>query len=155
MEGVLLFWKYRALFFLVLCSLVLCKVHLSQASPTSQQHNDAASLSKIYPRGSHWAVGHLMGKKSIEEYPYAYDEADRSSAAVFSEGDKPSDGYQQWKESLLNLLKMIEVNEYRNSKAMREASVYNKKFSGAEDNNLKEMLDYLYQMMNMKENTSS
>uniref|UniRef100_A0A8C0W933 Gastrin-releasing peptide n=1 Tax=Castor canadensis TaxID=51338 RepID=A0A8C0W933_CASCN len=27
-------------------------------------------LAKMYPRGNHWAVGHLMGKKSSEESPY-------------------------------------------------------------------------------------
>ncbi|XP_073334328.1 gastrin-releasing peptide [Pagrus major] len=26
----------------------------------------AAVVGKMYPRGNHWAVGHLMGKKSIE-----------------------------------------------------------------------------------------
>ncbi|XP_034751731.1 gastrin-releasing peptide isoform X3 [Etheostoma cragini] len=29
----------------------------------------AAVLGKMYPRGNHWAVGHLMGKKSIESLP--------------------------------------------------------------------------------------
>ncbi|XP_070707218.1 gastrin-releasing peptide [Pempheris klunzingeri] len=29
----------------------------------------AAGVGKMYPRGNHWAVGHLMGKKSIESLP--------------------------------------------------------------------------------------
>ncbi|XP_031173724.1 gastrin-releasing peptide [Sander lucioperca] len=29
----------------------------------------AAVVGKMYPRGNHWAVGHLMGKKSIESLP--------------------------------------------------------------------------------------
>ncbi|XP_047426205.1 gastrin-releasing peptide [Mugil cephalus] len=29
----------------------------------------AAVVGKMYPRGNHWAVGHLMGKKSIESPP--------------------------------------------------------------------------------------
>ncbi|KAM4710332.1 gastrin-releasing peptide [Discoglossus pictus] len=156
MEGAQLFWKYRTLLTLVLCSLVLCKVHSTQAAPTNQQHNNDAALSKMYPRGSHWAVGHLMGKKSIEEYPYAYDEADRSSSTIYTEGDKPAGSYQQWREALLNLMKMIEINENRNSKPMREATLYSKKlWDTDENNNMKEMLDYIYQMMTMKENTSS
>ncbi|XP_075431824.1 gastrin-releasing peptide [Ascaphus truei] len=153
MGAVLLFWKYRTFFTLVLCSLVLFKVHLSQAAPAPQQHNDGAPLSKIYPRGSHWAVGHLMGKKSIEEYPYAYDGGDRTLAAVYSEGDKQE--YQQWKETLLNLLRMLEINDNRNTQAMRDATLFNKKLWDTEDNNFKEILDYLFQMMNMKENTPS
>ncbi|KAK5852179.1 hypothetical protein PBY51_023670 [Eleginops maclovinus] len=35
-----------------------CMLHSSE-SP-------AAVVGKMYPRGNHWAVGHLMGKKSIE-----------------------------------------------------------------------------------------
>ncbi|KAM4528069.1 gastrin-releasing peptide [Odontesthes bonariensis] len=29
----------------------------------------AAVVGKMYPRGNHWAVGHLMGKKSIKRLP--------------------------------------------------------------------------------------
>ncbi|XP_029300906.1 gastrin-releasing peptide isoform X2 [Cottoperca gobio] len=29
----------------------------------------AVVVGKMYPRGNHWAVGHLMGKKSIEHLP--------------------------------------------------------------------------------------
>ncbi|XP_072228094.1 gastrin-releasing peptide [Leuresthes tenuis] len=29
----------------------------------------AAVVGKMYPRGNHWAVGHLMGKKSIKSRP--------------------------------------------------------------------------------------
>ncbi|XP_068127954.1 gastrin-releasing peptide [Hyperolius riggenbachi] len=152
MEGALVFWRYRTLFSLILCSLILFKVH-SQAAP-SQQNADSAVLSKIYPRGSHWAVGHLMGKKSIEEYPYLYDGGERSSATGYSEGDKPMDGPHQWKEGLLSLLKMMESGDSRNSQPMRDAKLYTRKFYDSEDNlNYKEMLDYLYQMM--KEHSQS
>ncbi|XP_029921849.1 gastrin-releasing peptide [Myripristis murdjan] len=33
----------------------------------------AAVGGKMYPRGNHWAVGHLMGKKSIESLPGLHD----------------------------------------------------------------------------------
>ncbi|KAK7143214.1 hypothetical protein R3I93_014394 [Phoxinus phoxinus] len=36
---------------------VLCGVYASDAQP----------IGKVYPRGNHWAVGHLMGKKSTDE----------------------------------------------------------------------------------------
>ncbi|XP_063770303.1 gastrin-releasing peptide [Pseudophryne corroboree] len=149
MEGALVFWRYRTLFSLILCTLVLFKVH-SQAAP-SQQHPDTASASKIYPRGSHWAVGHLMGKKSIEEYPYMYD-GDRTAAAGYSEGDKPMDGSQQWKEALLSLLRIFQ--DSRNTQSVRDTKLYNKKlWDSEENNNYKEMLEFLYQMM--KENAQS
>ncbi|XP_029024495.1 gastrin-releasing peptide [Betta splendens] len=38
----------------------------------------AAVVGKMYPRGNHWAVGHLMGKKSIESLPEA-QQTDRAS----------------------------------------------------------------------------
>ncbi|XP_076613398.1 gastrin-releasing peptide [Chaetodon auriga] len=46
--------------FLILAS-IPCMLHCSE-SP-------AAAAGKMYPRGNHWAVGHLMGKKSIENLP--------------------------------------------------------------------------------------
>ncbi|KAM3938333.1 gastrin-releasing peptide [Leptodactylus fuscus] len=152
MEGALIFWRYRTLFSLILCSLVLFKVH-SQAAP-SQQHQDTAPLSKVYTRGSHWAVGHLMGKKSIEEYPYMYDGGDRTSAAGYMDGDKSVEGSQQLRDVLVSLLKMLETSDVRNSQPMRDTKLYNRKFWETEDNNnYKEVLDYLYQMM--KENAQS
>uniref|UniRef100_A0A672HQJ8 Gastrin-releasing peptide n=1 Tax=Salarias fasciatus TaxID=181472 RepID=A0A672HQJ8_SALFA len=61
MGGVCLCWSWtcrpvRPLFLLLAAVPVL--LHSSQ-SP-------AAAGGKIYSRGNHWAVGHLMGKKSIE-----------------------------------------------------------------------------------------
>ncbi|XP_072269918.1 gastrin-releasing peptide [Pyxicephalus adspersus] len=151
MERALVFWRYRTLLSLILCSLILFKVH-SEAAP-SQQHPDTASLSKMSPRGSHWAVGHLMGKKSIEEYPYLYDGGERASAAGYLEGDKPMNG-AQWNEALLALLRMLETSDNRNSQPMRDGSVFTRKNYYSEDNvNYKEMLDYLYQMM--KDNAQS
>ncbi|XP_069820910.1 gastrin-releasing peptide [Dendropsophus ebraccatus] len=154
MEGALIFWRYRTLFSLILCTLILFKVH-SQAAPSQQQqHQDTAPLSKVYTRGSHWAVGHLMGKKSIEEYPYMYDGGDRTSAAGYMDGDKSVEGSQQWREALLSLLRMLETSDVRNSQSMRDTRLFNRKFLDSDDNNnYKEVLDYLYQMM--KENAQS
>ncbi|KAF4077193.1 hypothetical protein AMELA_G00205190 [Ameiurus melas] len=33
----------------------------------AQLHNEVQSGKLVYARGNHWAVGHLMGKKSIDE----------------------------------------------------------------------------------------
>ncbi|XP_063312903.1 gastrin-releasing peptide [Pelobates fuscus] len=154
MEGVLVFWKYRTLFSLFLCTLALFRVHLAQAVPAPQQNIDPSSLSKISPRGSHWAVGHLMGKKSIEEYPYGYDGGDKVLAAAYF--DKPMEGYQQWKEALISILRMLETSDSRNNQPIRDTVSFNKKLWDTEDNNnYKEILDYLYQLMNMRENSQS
>ncbi|XP_071966795.1 gastrin-releasing peptide-like [Engystomops pustulosus] len=150
MEQAFIFWRYRTLFSLILCTLVLFKVH-SQAAP-SQQHQDTAPLSKIYTRGSHWAVGHLMGKKSLEEYPYMYDGG--AAATGYMDGDKSLEGSQQWRDALLSLLKMLETSDLRNSQSMRDTKLLNRKFwELGDNNNYKEVLDYLYQMM--KENAQS
>ncbi|XP_023147727.1 gastrin-releasing peptide [Amphiprion ocellaris] len=45
----------------ILLAAVTCVLHCSE-SP-------AAVAGKVYPRGNHWAVGHLMGKKSVESLP--------------------------------------------------------------------------------------
>uniref|UniRef100_A0A8C5LM54 Gastrin-releasing peptide n=1 Tax=Leptobrachium leishanense TaxID=445787 RepID=A0A8C5LM54_9ANUR len=158
MEGALVFWKYRTLFSLILFTLALFRVHLAQAVPAPQPNIDTSSHSKMSPRGSHWAVGHLMGKKSIEEFPYSYDGGDKVLASAYSEGDsdKPIEGYQQWKEALIALLRILETSESRNTQRFRDTAPYNKKPWDSEDkNNLKEMLDYVYQQMNMRENFQS
>ncbi|KAK9955098.1 hypothetical protein ABG768_015001 [Culter alburnus] len=51
-----LVWRYRLVVSMILV-VVLCDVYAS----------DAQSIGKVYPRGNHWAVGHLMGKKSTDE----------------------------------------------------------------------------------------
>ncbi|XP_055010080.1 gastrin-releasing peptide [Boleophthalmus pectinirostris] len=40
---------------------------------------------KMYPRGNHWAVGHLMGKKSV------------SSFATLQQSDHNSDNLRDWR----------------------------------------------------------
>ncbi|KAJ4926046.1 hypothetical protein JOQ06_008230 [Pogonophryne albipinna] len=52
-------WTCRPMWplFIILATMP-CMLHSSE-SP-------AAAVGKMYPRGNHWAVGHLMGKKSIE-----------------------------------------------------------------------------------------
>ncbi|XP_041816840.1 gastrin-releasing peptide [Chelmon rostratus] len=55
-------WTCRPVWpvFLILAS-IPCMLHCSEGP--------AAAAGKMYPRGNHWAVGHLMGKKSIENLP--------------------------------------------------------------------------------------
>ncbi|XP_056114194.1 gastrin-releasing peptide [Rhinichthys klamathensis goyatoka] len=51
-----LVWRSRLVVSMILV-VVLCGVYASDAQP----------IGKVYPRGNHWAVGHLMGKKSTDE----------------------------------------------------------------------------------------
>ncbi|XP_054467824.1 gastrin-releasing peptide [Anoplopoma fimbria] len=54
-------WSCRPVWplFIILVT-IPCMLHCSE-SP--------AAVGKMYPRGNHWAVGHLMGKKSTESLP--------------------------------------------------------------------------------------
>ncbi|XP_040013816.1 gastrin-releasing peptide [Xiphias gladius] len=55
-------WTCRPVWpILIILATTPCMLHCSE-SP-------AAAVGKMYPRGNHWAVGHLMGKKSIESLP--------------------------------------------------------------------------------------
>ncbi|GAA6079824.1 gastrin-releasing peptide [Tachysurus ichikawai] len=53
-------WRYRLVVWVsaVLLFFLVCDAQL---------HNEAQSGKLVFARGNHWAVGHLMGKKSIDE----------------------------------------------------------------------------------------
>ncbi|XP_074474322.1 gastrin-releasing peptide [Sebastes fasciatus] len=55
-------WTSRPVLLFIILAALPCMLHCSE-SPA------AAAVGKMYPRGNHWAVGHLMGKKSIESLP--------------------------------------------------------------------------------------
>ncbi|KAJ7335253.1 hypothetical protein JRQ81_013194 [Phrynocephalus forsythii] len=46
----------------------------ASAAPLQGNNEGAPPMAKVYPRGSHWAVGHFMGKKSTGDFPYIYEE---------------------------------------------------------------------------------
>ncbi|XP_014349884.1 gastrin-releasing peptide [Latimeria chalumnae] len=149
-----LFWKYRSLFSLIVMSIVISRVQFGTAVPVQQ---NVAPLSKIYPRGSHWAVGHLMGKKSIADFPYNYEGEDKVLYSPLPEDAKQIGGYQQRVESLKNLLRLLEGVESRDTQLLKEEfSMSNKKPFETEDSKiLKDVVDYLLQLMNTKENSPS
>ncbi|KAG5834610.1 hypothetical protein ANANG_G00263280 [Anguilla anguilla] len=53
-----LMWKYRPALLVTVLFFVVFKMHLTSTD------NSVAPVGKLYTRGNHWAVGHLMGKKS-------------------------------------------------------------------------------------------
>ncbi|XP_004579723.3 gastrin-releasing peptide [Ochotona princeps] len=90
-------------FQLVLLALVLCQAPRGAAAPVSA--GGGTVLAKMYPRGNHWAVGHLMGKKSTGELPYT------------AEGDSLKQQLRQsiqWEEAARNLLGLIEARGSKN-----------------------------------------
>ncbi|XP_037007876.2 LOW QUALITY PROTEIN: gastrin-releasing peptide [Artibeus jamaicensis] len=82
---------------LVLLVLVLCQAPRGPAAPVPAARE--AVLTKMYPRGNHWAVGHLMGKKSTAESAYV-DEGGSLKHRLRA--------YILWEEAARNLLNLLE-----------------------------------------------
>ncbi|XP_019792714.2 gastrin-releasing peptide [Tursiops truncatus] len=87
---------------LVLLALVLCQAPRGPAAPVSA--GGGTLLAKMYPRGNHWAVGHLMGKKSTGESLYVYEGG--SLKEQLRE-------YIRWQEATRNLLSLLEAKGTR------------------------------------------
>ncbi|XDB64014.1 PREDICTED: gastrin-releasing peptide [Capra hircus] len=83
---------------LVLLALVLCPAPRGSAAPVTAGR--AGALAKMYTRGNHWAVGHLMGKKSVAESPQLHEE--ESLKEQLRE-------YAQWEEATRNLLSLLQA----------------------------------------------
>ncbi|XP_036891063.1 LOW QUALITY PROTEIN: gastrin-releasing peptide [Sturnira hondurensis] len=82
---------------LVLLVLVLCQAPRGPAAPVPAAAETV--LTKMYPRGNHWAVGHLMGKKSTAESVYV-DEGGSLKHRLRE--------YILWEEAARNLLSFLE-----------------------------------------------
>ncbi|CAM5113052.1 unnamed protein product [Eretmochelys imbricata] len=152
----LLLGKPRSLLSLGLFALVLLEVHWGAAAPL-QSNGGASPLAKIYPRGSHWAVGHLMGKKSTGDFPYVYEEENKIPFSALPENVKQLGDYLQWEETLKNLLRLLEENENRSAQTLREELPWYTKntWETDDDSSFKDMMDYLLQVMNRKESSPS
>nr|XP_019584908.1 PREDICTED: LOW QUALITY PROTEIN: gastrin-releasing peptide [Rhinolophus sinicus] len=83
---------------LVLLALILCQAPRGPAAPVPEAREIV--LAKMYPRGNHWAVGHLMGKKSTGETPYVYKGGSLKQQLP---------EYILWEEAARNLLSLIEA----------------------------------------------
>ncbi|XP_008147816.3 LOW QUALITY PROTEIN: gastrin-releasing peptide [Eptesicus fuscus] len=97
---------------LVLLALVLCQAPRAPAAPVPAAGETV--LAKMYPRGNHWAVGHLMGKKSTGESPYVY------------EGGSPKYQLRQhilWEEAVRTLLSLVEGKGTGSHQSPRGASL--------------------------------
>ncbi|KAM5305278.1 gastrin-releasing peptide [Glossophaga mutica] len=82
---------------LVLLALVLCQAPRGPAAPVPAAGETV--LAKMYPRGNHWAVGHLMGKKSTAESAYI----DKGGSLKHRLRE-----YVLWEEAARNLLSLVE-----------------------------------------------
>ncbi|XP_032888691.1 gastrin-releasing peptide [Amblyraja radiata] len=152
MGSELILMKHRLLFTLIVFSIASSKVHYGLAAPVQNQ----GSLSKMFPRGSHWAVGHLMGKKSVDDTLYGYTNSENVIYPILSGIAKQPEDNVQWAEVAKRFLNLWEETSSTNVRKSREdIPIFNKQPLQTNDYNLKEMVDYLLQFMNMKDETPS
>ncbi|XP_063147208.1 gastrin-releasing peptide [Candoia aspera] len=117
----------------------------------------APAMAKIYPRGSHWAVGHFMGKKSTGDFPYIYEERQEMPFSLLPNDVKHLGSYLQQDESFKELLKHMEENEDQSTQVLREELPFSAKnvWGAEESSSFKDMMELLLQVMDKKESTPS
>ncbi|XP_004409879.1 gastrin-releasing peptide isoform X2 [Eumetopias jubatus] len=124
---------------LVLLALVLWQAPRGPAAPVSA--GSGTVLDKMYPRGNHWAVGHLMGKKSTGESPYVYE-----GASLMQQLQE----YMRWEEAARNLLSLLEAKGTRSHQSPPPSA-----WDYQDDSNFKKLVDSLLQVLNEREGTPS
>ncbi|XP_043832603.1 gastrin-releasing peptide [Dromiciops gliroides] len=142
---------------LVLLVLVLCEAPWGGAAPLPSTGVENL-MAKIYPRGNHWAVGHLMGKKSTGDLPYAYEGEDKIQLSpVVPDSSKPLSEFLQWEEMEKNLLPLLEGKGSRSSELLRHSLLGYPQSTGDlhSDDSTKDMVESLLQVLNMKESILS
>ncbi|XP_055962961.1 gastrin-releasing peptide [Sorex fumeus] len=90
---------------LALLALVLCQAARGPAAPLPGPGGPA--LAKMYPRGNHWAVGHLMGKKSTGESLNTYE------PGILQDQLQEYLGWEEAARNLLNVMKAQETRGHR------------------------------------------
>ncbi|KAM4841006.1 gastrin-releasing peptide [Thomomys bottae] len=131
---------------LVLLALVLCQAPRGPGAPVPG--GGGTPLAKVYPRGNHWAVGHLMGKKSTGESP------------DILEGDslkQQLQKYIQWEEATRNLLGLLEAKRNRSHHPPRLQALDNLQPTWDVDDgsDVKDLADSLLQALKGEERPSS
>ncbi|XP_030006071.1 gastrin-releasing peptide-like [Sphaeramia orbicularis] len=126
--------------FLILATMS-CLLHCSE-SP-------APAVGKMYPRGNHWAVGHLMGKKSINSLQDTPQDTvqPRVSETAAGPGTADLDPYQRLIQALLQ-----QKPPRREMTAQRANSRWREE---ERDKYLREMSELLLLALNLQDDTSS
>ncbi|XP_061874853.1 gastrin-releasing peptide [Colius striatus] len=129
----------------------------AQGGAAPLQPGGPPALTKIYPRGSHWAVGHLMGKKSTGDFPDVYEEETKTPSSALPENMKQLEDYMQWEEISKYLLRLLEGNENKSAHFSKGGLPWHARSSweAGDNSSWKDMMDYLLQVVNMKESTPS
>ncbi|XP_021175395.2 gastrin-releasing peptide [Fundulus heteroclitus] len=103
----------------------------------------ALVVGKMYPRGNHWAVGHLMGKKSIKSLPEErqvnLDYLMLSQSDRIFDQDQTVEGFSQKNQGQTIPLRLL----------------HNRRREDNRGKHLKEMSDLLLLALRLQDNESS
>ncbi|XP_041742847.1 gastrin-releasing peptide isoform X2 [Coregonus clupeaformis] len=152
-------WTYRpSLSIVIIMVSISCMVHCSE---------NAGAIGKVYPRGNHWAVGHLMGKKSLDSLSGSEESSNRDSEYVYipsPEEDKLLDRYVQPSKLVKGFIRALGgLENQRQTQTQRQGQeqVFSRmgvlKTTKWEETDrhryLKQLTDLIRLAYNMKENT--
>nr|XP_023684503.1 gastrin-releasing peptide [Paramormyrops kingsleyae] len=144
-----LVWRHTACFSLFLLVFVGCTMQVLSGN--------VGSLGKINPRGNHWAVGHLMGKKSTDDRFGSEDSGVPNNQYLQSaENDKRLKGNLQPPQPLTAVFRALLALERPNEIPPHWAMILEKKtqWENEQDRNLKEVAQILLQTLTMKDNSA-
>ncbi|XP_013919414.1 PREDICTED: gastrin-releasing peptide [Thamnophis sirtalis] len=142
---------------LALVAVALLLQGLGGRAASFQGVDGAPPMAKIYPRGSHWAVGHFMGKKSTGDFPYLYEDRQEMPFPLLPDNAKQPASYLQQDESFKALLKRMEEDEDQNTPVLREELPFSSKnvWGTEESSSFKDIVELLLQVLDKKESTPS
>ncbi|KAL4617331.1 gastrin-releasing peptide [Arapaima gigas] len=132
--------------------LAISKVHVASCS-------NAGSLDKMFPKGNHWAVGHLMGKKSTNIL-YGSEKAGKTDSQYLpapketKQLEKQLQSSQLFRSLIMALVKMKTPNEARKKwKTTEEGKSYWEE--NEKDSTWREAGDLLVQSLLVKDNSTT
>ncbi|XP_054984586.1 gastrin-releasing peptide [Sorex araneus] len=128
---------------LALLALVLCQAARGPAAPLPGPGGPA--VAKMYPRGNHWAVGHLMGKKSTEESPDAFE------PGSLQEQLREYLGWEAAARNLLHVMKAQETRGHQSPHPQPLGSGQSAPWDGVERQDLKGWGDTPHQVLHKEE----
>ncbi|XP_013994369.1 gastrin-releasing peptide [Salmo salar] len=148
-------WTYKP-------SLSIAIILVSIASMAHCSEN-AGAIGKVFPRGNHWAVGHLMGKKSLDSLSGSEDSSNMDNIPS-SEEDKLLDRYVQPSKLVQDFIRILGgLENKRQSQTQRQGQEHVLSRMGVlkttkwEETDrhryLKQLTDLIRLAFNMKENS--
>ncbi|XP_021478280.2 gastrin-releasing peptide isoform X2 [Oncorhynchus mykiss] len=148
-------WTYKP--FLSIAIILVSILFMAHCS------ENTGAIGKVFPRGNHWAVGHLMGKKSLDSLSGSEDSSNRDNIPS-SEEDTLLDRYVQPSKLVQGFIRTLwGLENKRQNQTQRQGQEHVLSRMGVlkttkwEETDrhryLKQLTDLIRLAFNMKENT--